>query len=242
MNLEEPVEDLHLLQFKANKVENAEETEEEEEAAEEEEEAMEEEEEEEVDVEDNDEADVEDENKASAESATDSTDEEDESDVEWGSLEESMTWPTGPIKSKNKYCKRGRGTSCSSPRSWLRASLSLAKCSDKCTNDKKCKEFFYNPGTKHCGVCKRCDAKMPRAKNQQGYNVYKKWELKFPFRGLCKEKHSSQKRLRAARGCKKRAKKLRHVAFAYNKKSKQCRSWKKCSASKKGSWYVNKVR
>jgi hypothetical protein len=199
---------------------------------------------EELDLEDDDEADVEDDDEADAKIAADSTDDddEDESDVEWGSLDESMTWPTGPLESADKYCKRGRKTSCSSPRGWLRLELSLAKCSDKCTNSRSCKKFYYNSETMHCGVCSKCDAGIASQKNQEGYSVYKKWVLTFPFKGLCKEKHSSEKGMGKARGCKKRAKKLGAVAFAYKGKTKKCRTWNKCSSDKKGNWYVNKVR
>ena len=193
---------------------------------------------EEMDLEDDDEADVEDDDEAAAEVTANSTDDEDESDVEWGSLDESMTWPTGPKESSDAWCKSGK--KCSSPRGWINAQLSLAKCSDKCTNSRTCKKFWYNADSMHCGICSKCDAGVPSQKNQEGYNIYKKWVLKFPFKGLCKEKHNSEKSLKKARGCKKRAKKLGAVAFAYKKK--KCRTWKKCSQNKKGGWYVNKAR
>lgn len=184
-------------------------------------------------------AEDEDENDSSEEALTDDDDDTVEGDGEYGFLNESMSWPVGPLSQADKYCKRGRQTSCSSPRGWLTAGLTLAKCSDKCTNSRTCKFFFYNADSEHCGICSKCDARMASQKNQEGYSVYKKWVLTFPFKGLCKERHSSEKSLKKAKGCKKRAKKTGAVAYAY--KSKKCRTWKKCSQNKKGNWQVKKA-
>jgi len=146
--------------------------------------------------------------------------------------------PIGDRYQKGKVCKRGRGTSCYSPRSWL-GKKSLQQCNDMCAKgDKGCKYFFW--GNSHCSLCKSCGSTA----YSRSYNIYKKFEIKFPVRDAhCKERVSSKKRLGAARGCSNRAKKTRAVAFSYSKRSKQCLTWKKCTATKKAKgWVLNKVR
>jgi hypothetical protein len=150
---------------------------------------------------------------------------------------ENEAVPIGDRYQKGKLCKRDRKTSCYSPRGWI-GKKSLKQCNDMCAKgDKGCKFFFW--GNNHCSLCKKCG----RTAFSKAYTIYKKFEIKFPVRDAnCKERYS-QKRLGQARGCKKRAKKVRAVAFSYSKKSKQCRTWKTCSATKKQrGWVLQKTR
>jgi hypothetical protein len=165
------------------------------------------------------------------------TDEEDDAseNVEEDDSED-VSVPIGKKTGKGKLCKRDRKTSCYSPRGWL-GKKNLQQCNDMCAKGMKgCKMFFFGNG--QCSLCKRCGKTGYRS----GYNIYEKYEIEFPVKNaICKERHSSQKRLRNARGCKNRAKKTRAVAFSY--KSKQCRTWKKCSATKKArGWVLQKTR
>lgn len=165
------------------------------------------------------------------------TDEEDDAseNVEEDDSED-VSVPIGKRTAKGKLCKRDRKTSCYSPRGWL-GKKTLQQCNDMCAKGEKgCKMFSFGNG--QCSLCKRCG----RTQYRSGYNIYNKFEIEFPVKNaICKERHSSQKRLRNARGCKNRAKKTRAVAFSY--KSKQCRTWKKCSATKKArGWVLQKTR
>ena len=147
---------------------------------------------------------------------------------------EDAALPMGEEHKSGKYCKSGRGTSCYSPRGWL-GKIDKQKCNDKCgKGEKGCKFFFYGDGG-HCGLCKQCD----RTAFADGYNIYKKYVINYPVQNaICKEAHSSQKRLGKAKGCKNRSKKLGAVAYSY--KNKQCRTWNKCSTTKKARGWTLK--
>lgn len=148
-------------------------------------------------------------------------------------------YPMGKQTTSGKYCKKvRRGTSCYSPRAWIKENKTLEDCNNMCASRDACKFFFYGNG--HCGLCKSCKHKGVR----DGYNIYAKYSIDFPVKNAnCKEGHSSQKRMRKERGCKIRGKNQGAVAFSYKKKSKQCRIWKKCSWTRKAKgWVLKKVR
>lgn len=144
--------------------------------------------------------------------------------------------PIGKRWKKGKICVRGRSTSCYSPRSWI-GKKSLQQCNDECAKGTKgCVYFFW--GNDHCSLCKKCG----KTGFSSSYSIYKKYVIDFPVKNAnCKERYSSQKRLKKPRGCKKRAKKLGAVAFSW--KSKQCRTWNKCTTTKKAKgWVLQKTR
>lgn len=144
--------------------------------------------------------------------------------------------PIGTKWQSGKICVRDRKTSCYSPRSWI-GKKSKQFCNDECAKGTKgCKYFFW--GNDHCSLCKKCG----KTGMSDSYDIYKKYVIDFPVRDAnCKERYSSQKRLKKPRGCKNRAKKLGAVAFSW--KSKQCRTWNKCSTTKKAKgWVLQKTR
>lgn len=177
----------------------------------------------------------EDEDEEEAEDGANVTDDVSEEEEEG---EEAGGYPMGEKTETGKYCKRGKGTSCYSPRSWLRADLDLKKCNEKCAKGERGCKFFFFGYSGHCSLCKKCDLQ----EYDDGYDIYAKYVIDYPVKNAnCFPKKYSQKRLKKARGCANRAKKLGAVAFSY--KSKQCRTWKKCSYTTKATgWQLNKVR
>jgi len=141
----------------------------------------------------------------------------------------------GQQVARDQFC----GSSCYSPRPWAGV-YSAQKCNEECTKRSDCAYFWVSDRNKHCGVCTARQYSSCRKQYQKGYNIYKKYVLTFPFKGTCKEAVSSTKRLGKQTGCANRAKKLRHVAWSYERKT--CRSWKRCTAAAPGDFTINKAR